>query len=373
MKQIISQKDLESINTMLFELTCLRRWSEVTVEGGKYTELSKQALNCMIAYIWAAEIQHAGYTVDLTWFPKIAILRGFTKDYQCDVPEANLDIIFHLGNVPKESFEEMIQQQIKKNVSKSFYDLLQVDSNLLEVRIYRAATKIATLLELEEIKNGISRKDYNLKKKQLETAIHAFSDLPGFEQVMSEKYLEIFRDFSKLRNRIRWAKHPNIIKCSVLGHHFDVAVYAYLMSLEVNPLDEDLATRYFFMGVFHDFPESWTGDMPSPVKDSLPGLRKATELFENQVMQENVYNHLPDYQVKSIRHTMLEDEENASLKKFLKKSDNFAAFVECWREIDAGSNHSYYFQVSKNSYGRKEELPHNFRLLLEHLYYGVYH
>ena len=372
MKQIVSKKDLTSINTMLFELTCLRRWSEVTVEGGKYTELGKQALNCMISYFWATEIQHAGQKVNFNWFPKIAILRGFTKDYQCDVPESNLDIIFHLGNVSKESFDEMIQQRIQKELSQSFYDWLQVDSDLLELRIYRAATKVATLLELEEIKNGISLKDYDLKREQLQTSIESFSDLPGFDLVMSEKYLEIFRNFSKLRNRIRWAKHPNIIKCGVLGHHFDVAVYAYLMSLEVNPLDEELATRYFFMGVFHDFPESWTGDMPSPVKDAIPGLREATELFENQVMQENVYNHLPDYQVKAIRHTMLEDSENASLKKFLKKSDNFSAFIECWREIDAGSRHSYYFKVARNSFGKKEDLTHNFRLLLEELYYSFH-
>ena len=188
----------------------------------------------------------------------------------------------------------------------------------------------------------------------------------------SEIYLEIFRDFSQLRNRIRWAKHPNIIKCSVLGHHFDVAIFSYLMSLEVKPYDEALATRYFFMGIFHDFPEKWTGDMPSPIKDSIKGLREATEEFENEVMEQNVYSHLPYYQEAALRDVMLEDKNNAQLKKFSKISDNFSAFVECWRELDAGSRHQYYVTVLEKDYKNKEKLPDNFRLLTEKLYGVLY-
>lgn len=372
MKQLITPNDLESVNNMLYELTCLRRWSEVTVEGGKYTELAKQALNCMIAYILATEVQNAGYSVDFTLFPKIAIVRGFTKDYQCDVPEQNLEKIFQLGKVSRESFAEMIQQEIKAITSEDFYEFLQVDANSLEVRIYKAATKIATLQELGEIKNGINATDYSRKKAHLQDNLMEFSDLPGFSKVI--EYTEIFRDFSLLRNRIRWAKHPNIIKCSVLGHHFDVGVLAYLMSLEKDPSDEVLATRFFFMGIFHDFPERWTGDMPSPVKNALEGLRAATELFENQVMEENVYRILPPYQVEAIRKVMLEDEENEAFKSFLKKSDNYAAFIECWREIDAGSNHNYYFDVVVRDYSHKEKYSENFQKLMDKLFYDIaYH
>lgn len=284
MKQKFTTKDLASINTMLYELTCLRRWSEVTVAPGKYTELAKQGFNCMVAYFWANEAIHQGVSIDMKVFPKIAIMRAFTKTFQCDVPEANLEKIFATGKVSKQSFQQMIAQQISKITSESFHQHLHFEDSI-ELRIFKASSKLCTLLELEELQNGISRKSFKQKHADLKKDVESFSDLPGFYQMTSEKYLEIFRDFSQLRNRIRWAKHPNIIKCSVLGHHFDVAVFAYLMSLEVKPFDEDLATRYFFMGIFHDFPEKWTGDMPSPIKDAIPGLREATEAFENQVME----------------------------------------------------------------------------------------
>lgn len=372
MKQCIFKKDIGTVNSMLYELTCLRRWSEVTVEGGKYTELSKQALNCMIAYMWAIEVTQLGVEVDFKQFPKLAIFRGFTKTHQCDVPERNLDIIFELGNISKDNFNEMIAEQFDRSTSKAFANLIKTDYNSLEARIYRGATKIATLLELSEIKSGISLTSYTVKSEQLKENIAEYSDIPGFYQITSEEYINVFKDFAQLRNRIRWAKHPNIIKCSVLGHLFDVAVYAYMMSMEVNPMDEELATKFFFMGIFHDWAERWTGDMPSPIKDSLPGLRKATEAFENQVMEQNVYNVLPDYMVSALRDVMLEDEKNASVKVFLKKSDNFSAFIECWREIDAGSKHKYYFEVARRDFQGKEKLPDCFRLLLEELYSQIF-
>ena len=113
--------------------------------------------------------------------------------------------------------------------------------------------------------------------------------------------------------------------------------------------------------------------MPSPIKDKIKGLREATEEFENLVMEENVYSHLPGYQVKEIRKVMLEDEMNAHLKKFLKKSDNFSAFIECWREVDSGSRHRYYIQVMDKSYNDKEKLPELFRLLMEKLYGNLFY
>lgn len=367
-KNIVSPEDLEAVNTMLYELLCLHRWSEVTVTNGSFTEQSKQGLNCMIAYMWAQEMKHAGFSVDFTKFPKIALFRGFTKTQQCDVSETSLDTIFNLGNVSKANFADMIWGVIEEHCSPQFYHHLQVDSECVEARIYRAASKVATLLEIREIRGLIANKDYTLKESQQLDVIKKFSDLPCFDTIMSDSYQEIFRNFSKLRNRIRWAKHPNLIPCSVLGHMYDVGCFSYLMSLETNPYDEELATQYFFMGVFHDLPECWTGDMPSPIKDSIPGLREATEEFENQVMDEHVYTHLPTYMTQALRAIMLEDEQNVQYKVFLKKSDNFSAYVECWRQIDAGSHHKYFQNVIRDDYKKKESFPQNFRLLTETLY-----
>ena len=373
MQSIVNAKDLSSINKTLFELACLQRWSEIIVDPGKYSELAKQALNSMITYVWSVEALNEGESIDFTVYPKIIISRALTKCIQCDIPEINLDRIFQLGKVSREDFNKMIFDEYSKQLSENFFNQIKFDDNSIEARIFKASTKLATILELREIKNTISNKDFKKKEKQLMAELKVFSNLQGYEKVNSESYLEVFEDFSQLRNRIRWAKHPNIIKSNVLGHMFDVAIFAYIMSLEVNPDDENLATKYFFMGIFHDFPEKWTGDMPSPIKDSVAGLREATEAFENEVMKENVYSKLPIYQTNYIRDIMLEDEKNIALKKFLKKSDNFSAFIESWRELDSGSHHGYYKDVIVRVYESKEKLPEFFRLLTEKLYGDLFY
>ena len=250
MKKKVHEKDILLVNNTLFELTCLRRWSEINVDAGKYTELAKQAFNCFIAFIWSVEAIALGYRIDFTLDPKIAISRAFRKSVQCDIPEYNLEKIFNLGKISKASFDEMIQKELFDLTSKDFFKhLTTFDLDSLEVQIYKGATKLATLLELEEIRNGISTKEYQKKNRILKEDVKSFSNLPGHEKMISEQYLDIFRDYSQLRNRIRWAKHPNIIKNNVLGHLFDVGVFAYLMSLDKNPENEDLASRFFFMGI----------------------------------------------------------------------------------------------------------------------------
>lgn len=371
-KTLVTPRDLKKVNTMLYELLMLRRWSEFEVNTGKFTELAKQAINCMIAFFWAMEARFYGSKIDLTVFPKIAICRGFQKTIQCDIPEGNLDHIFSLGNIDKENFAQMVWDNFTGCTSREFHNHMIVDQNSVESKIYRGATKIATYLELLDIRGTISEVDFQRKSDEIFQSLYEYHSLPGFTEMLSESYTQIFRNFAKLRNRIRWAKHPNLVKCSVLGHLFDVAVYAYLMSLEVNPENEELATQYFFMGIFHDFPETWTGDMPSPIKDSIPGLRKATEMFENEVMENHVYCLLIPEVAHELKSVMLEDEENETYKKFLKKSDNFSAFIECWREIDAGTRHPYYIDVFRRDYSDRDSLPKNFKELSEFLYTSVY-
>ena len=361
-------EELASLNGTLYELNCLNRWSDVIVDEGRYTELGKQAFNCMISYIWAVEATHLGYKIDFTLFPKIAISRGLVKTIQCDIPEINLERIIELGEFSEEDFYAKIQSELSKLASNEFLQHLEVDASSLEAKIYRAATKLATLIELEEIRNGISQREYSKKVQQLSKSFESYSKLPAYDAMTSDDYMNFFRDYSQLRNRIRWAKHPRIIKCGVLGHHFDVACFSYMMSLEKNSKKEDEATLFFFMGIFHDLPEKWTGDMPSPIKDAVKGLRKATEDFENEVMENYVYSHLPKHLVRAVRKVMLEDKTNSARKEFLKLSDNFAAFIECWREVDAGSKHKYYINVLDRQFEDKEKLPNAFRRLVEGLY-----
>ena len=109
--------------------------------------------------------------------------------------------------------------------------------------------------------------------------------------------------------------------------------------------DENIATRCFFIGVFHDVPETFTGDMPSPVKDAIPGLRKATELFELEMMEKYIYSKLPEHLNEAIHTVMMEEYEQAKYKPLIKQADSLSADFECIRQIIAGSRDNYFSEV----------------------------
>jgi len=131
------------------------------------------------------------------------------------------------------------------------------------------------------------------------------------------------------------------------------------------------ATNIFFIGAFHDFPEAWTGDMPSPIKDAIPGLRDATERYEQEMLKKKVYSVLTPYMAEAIKKVMMEEEVNREVKSFLKQADYFSADSECYRQLIAGSKDKYFLNVLNKSYIRKENLSPAFRQTLEAMYQEV--
>ena len=49
---------------------------------------------------------------------------------------------------------------------------------------------------------------------------------------------KVLQTISTLRNKNRWAAQAYSMECSVLGHLFDTAIFAYFMSLEEKPEDK---------------------------------------------------------------------------------------------------------------------------------------
>jgi 5'-deoxynucleotidase YfbR-like HD superfamily hydrolase len=153
---------------------------------------------------------------------------------------------------------------------------------------------------------------------------------------------KVLKKITNLRNQNRWAVRSYRVDCSVLGHSFDTGVFAYLISLYTGK-DEKAAAKIFFEGIWHDVPETWTKDIPSPTKDAYSGFREASEEFEIECLQKYLYNAFEyDYLRNSIKSIMLEEAENKENKKLLKNADYLSADSECWRQLVAGSNDRYF-------------------------------
>lgn len=355
-KKILNFENLKAVNEAFKRLNILRRWTSVTTDD-KYNELAKQALNCITAYMLASVSEANGNIVNWERFPKIAIYRAFQKVYvYFDTGEHIIDEICRIGQINKDAFNKATTEIIQELTNEDFSDFLSEGIGTNEMRIYRAATKIATLVELEE--NSPLMKDngeYRDKNNEIRHSLEKFSDIPGVDEFSdpSGDFFKLLLKISKLRNQNRWAVQPYSVNCSVLGHLFDTGVLAYFIGLEHFEGDEKTATKMFFMGIFHDLAEVWTSDVPSPIKDRIPGFRAATEKYEDLMLKRNLYSKVPDFLEKAIRSVMFEEADNFSYYKLMKAADYLSADSECWRQYVAGSRDLYFLSPGIMGYDNR--------------------
>lgn len=351
MKEILKQ--LYSIEENLYKevfkrLNNLRRWTSLITED-KYNELAKQALNCIVCFILAIEYEFEnGVCLDWTKFPKIALFRAYQKVFvNYDIPEKTLHAIGELGNITKETYIEVTKNKISKKVSPKFSEFLVSACGTREELIYKAATKLATFVELQDIRQKING-EFDKKYGEIICECSQFKDLPGFSEFMDTESsaFKAIKTISHLRNQNRWAAYSYRTDCSVLGHLFDTAIFSYLISLEEG-YTEEIASKNFFIGIFHDVPETFTMDIPSPIKDGIPGFRKLSEAFELMMMEEKLYPSFPKYVQKAIKDVMLEEEQNTTQRSLIKGADYMSAATEIWRQACSGSRDSEFYKAVK--------------------------
>lgn len=327
-------KDLfELMNVTLRRLNNIRRWTGYQTEG-RYDEISKQALNWIICFVWATSVEGKGVVVKWERFPKIAIYRAIQKGFvNYDVPEYILKEICEMGGLDfEETFRKVTFEIIAEKLNPDAAEWISTGEATLEENIYKASTKIATLLELNEVQKHVNG-EYWDNHQEIIKSLAKYSEIPFYEELTNTKgnYFKLFKEISKLRNQNRWAAYSYNVECSVLGHLFDTAIFAYLMALEKGAKERE-ATKHFFIGLFHDVPEVFTRDIPSPIKDKIPGFRELTEQYEMLMMEQNVYPYVSDEVEKALKGIMMENDENANFKSLIKGADYLSAIAEIHRQ-----------------------------------------
>lgn len=355
-KKFLNLESLQAVNEVFKRLNILRRWTSVTTDD-KYNELAKQALNCITAYMLASFTEGNGNIINWERFPKIALYRAFQKVYvYFDTPEHIIDEICAIGNINKDAFNKATMDIIKELTNDDFSEFLSEGLGTDEMEIYRAATKIATLVELEENSSLMKNSgEYRDKYTEIQRSLEKFNHIPGVAEFSdpSGEFFKLLLKISKLRNQNRWAVQPYTVNCSVLGHLFDTGILAYFIGLEHFNGDEKIAAKMFHMGIFHDLAEVWTSDVPSPIKDRISGFRAATEKYESMVLNKNLYSKVPGFLADKLRSVMFEEESNSSYHGIMKSADYLSADSECWRQYIAGSRDPYFFKSAIMGFDEK--------------------
>ncbi len=144
-----------------------------------------------------------------------------------------------------------------------------------------------------------------------------------------------FAYLSRMKEIHRWALMRNNAQESVQEHCHMTAVLAHALAVirrDVlgKPADPDAAAA---AALFHDAPEIFTGDMPTPVKYFNPQLRSAYAMAEDSAA-ERLLSTLPEQMRDAYEPLVRETSEQTEL---VKAADKLSAYLKCLEELRSGN------------------------------------
>ena len=87
--------------------------------------------------------------------------------------------------------------------------------------------------------------------------------------------------------------------------------------------------------LFHDAPEIFTGDLPTPIKYHSPAIRDAYRQVETEAA-EKLLSMLPE-ELRDAYAPMLR-ETDQEVRRIVKAADKLSAYIKCLEELEAGNN-----------------------------------
>lgn len=146
---------------------------------------------------------------------------------------------------------------------------------------------------------------------------------------------------ARMKYITRWSLMHSTRPESLSEHTCDTALLAHTLCL--------IARRYTgtpcrpktvaVAALYHDAPEIITGDMPTPVKYSSPGLRDAYKALEAESV-DSMTRLLPPELAEEVSPFITGSLLTAEEKRLLKAADRLSALVKCMEEQRSG-NHEF--------------------------------
>ncbi|MCL2227563.1 MAG: 5'-deoxynucleotidase [Oscillospiraceae bacterium] len=151
------------------------------------------------------------------------------------------------------------------------------------------------------------------------------------------RFSSFFALISRMKNITRWTLMRNSATENVQEHSHMVAVIAHALAVirrDVLGKDADPGSAAA-AALFHDAPEIFTGDMPTPIKYFDPDITTAYKRVESLASQK-LLSSLPT-QMRKAYEPLLSPPENEGTSELIKAADRLAAYIKCLEELKAGN------------------------------------
>ncbi len=142
---------------------------------------------------------------------------------------------------------------------------------------------------------------------------------PFYALVFRQKYIK------------RWGLMYNTVPENLAQHSSECAIITHALATVGNQLygkNYDVG-KAVITALFHDVPEVFTGDMPTPVKYATPEIRGEFGRIEEQ-SAENLLKKLPSELRPS--YESLFNIGDSEIHRLVKAADNLCAYIKCAEE-----------------------------------------
>lgn len=156
----------------------------------------------------------------------------------------------------------------------------------------------------------------------------------------------------------RWALMRNTRQETVLEHSYDVVVLAHALA--------ELTNRRFggtvdvgqcvLLAAYHDAPEIFTGDMPTPVKYDNDAIRDAYRQVE-ELSAERLLRKLPEDLQAAYRPLFFPEDRWVEERRLVKAADKLSALLKCVEELGQGNREFVSARRTLEAAVREMHLP----------------
>ena len=164
---------------------------------------------------------------------------------------------------------------------------------------------------------------------------------------------EIFAYVERMKYIRRWSLMRSLRDETDMEHSFQVAYVAHALALIGNELygkDYDIG-KVLSLALYHDLPETITGDMPTPIKYCRPEMRAVYKDIEKNAGR-SLLATLPE-EIRPAFAASIAPEGKSEEKALVKMADKISAYIKCLEETKAGNTE---FRLAME--GKYDELSH---------------
>ena len=147
-----------------------------------------------------------------------------------------------------------------------------------------------------------------------------------------------FAYLSRMKFINRWGLMHNTYPENIQEHSLRVALIAHALAVIRNRVFGGAVNpeRTAVLALYHDASEVLTGDLPAPVKNFNPEIKRAYKAIEASAAQK-LLQMIPEALQADYRGLFVPDAADREHRELVTAADKLCAYIKCLEEIGAGN------------------------------------